>query len=95
MANAQKNNDFSYILVYLFTWLTGIIFFLISKNDKRKRQHSIQAIILGIIMMVIAFIPYIGVISILIWLYGLYIGYKASINNDAAIPYITHFAKNY
>ena len=46
-------------------------------------------------MIVIGLIPYLGIVNILIWLYGLYIGYKASINEDVAIPYITEFAKKY
>jgi len=87
---------FSYIAIYFLTFITGIIFYLISKDDKRKRQHSIQAIILRAIMIVIGFIPFVGgVINLLIWLYGLYIGYKASVNEDVAIPYITDFAKKY
>jgi uncharacterized membrane protein len=89
-----EKNNFMYILIYFLTWLTGIIFFLKSKDD-RKKQHSIQAICLGIIIIAVSIIPYIGLLSILVWLYGLYIGYKASINNDVAIPYITDFAKKY
>jgi len=98
MAVKQKQrqvNDFTYIAIYFLTFITGIIFYLISKDDKRKRQHSIQAIILGAIMVVIGFIPYLNLVNILIWLYGLYIGYKASVNEDADIPYITNFAKKY
>ncbi|MEM0086953.1 MAG: hypothetical protein QW774_01655 [Candidatus Micrarchaeaceae archaeon] len=95
MEREQKNSNFTYILIYFFTWLTGIIFFFVSKDDKRKKQHSIQAIVLEVIMIVIALIPYIGLLDILIWLYGLYIGYRASINSDAAIPCITDFAKKY
>jgi len=98
MAEKQKQrqvNDFTYIAIYFLTFITGIIFYLISKDDKRKRQHSIQAIILGAIMVVIGFIPYLNLVNILIWLYGLYIGYKASVNEDADIPYITDFAKKY
>jgi len=91
----KQENDFTYIAIYFLTFITGIIFYLISKGDKRKRQHSIQAIILGAIMVVLGFIPYLNLVNILIWLYGLYIGYKASVNEDADIPYITEFAKKY
>jgi uncharacterized membrane protein len=88
-------NDFSYIAIYFLTWITGIIFYIISGEDKRKKQHSIQAIILGVIMIVLAFIPFVSILNILVWIYGLYIGYKASINEDVTIPYITEFAKKY
>jgi len=46
-------------------------------------------------MIVIGFIPYLDIVNILIWLYGLYIGYKASVNEDVAITYITDFARKY
>ena len=98
MVEKQKQrrvNDFTYIAIYFLTFITGIIFYLISKDNKRKRQHSIQAIVLGAIMVVIGFIPYLNLVNILIWLYGIYIGYKASVNEDADIPYITNFAKKY
>ena len=93
---ASKENDFTYVIIYLLTWITGIIFFVISGNDKRKKQHSIQAIILGVIGVVLGFIPLIGFpLLVLVWLYGLYIGYMASINKEQNIPYITDFAKQY
>jgi len=91
----KQENDFTYIAIYFLTFITGIIFYAISKGDKRKRQHSIQAIVLGAIMIIIGLIPYLGIVNILIWLYGLYIGYKASVNEDADIPYLTNFAKKY
>ncbi len=89
-------NDFTYILIYLFEWLTGIIFFIISGNDKRKKQHAIQAIILGVIAIIVGLFGLLGAfVSFVIWLYGLYIGYTASINEEKDIPYITDFAKKY
>jgi len=63
MAEKQKQrqvNDFTYIAIYFLTFITGIIFSLISKGDKRKRQHSIQAIVLGAVMIIIGLIPYLG-----------------------------------
>jgi uncharacterized membrane protein len=93
---ARQENDFTYVIIYLLTWITGIIFFVISGNDKRKKQHSIQAIMLGVIGFILGFIPRIGYLFvILVWLYGLYIGYMASINKEQNIPYITEFAKQY
>ena len=65
-------------------------------TDKRKKQHSIQAIILGIIAVILTFIPFIGwVVDVLIWLYGLYVGYMASQGTDMDIPMVTEFAKKY
>jgi uncharacterized membrane protein len=92
---SKKSADFSYIIIYLLEWLTGIVFFLISGKDKRKKLHSIQAIVLGVVALIISFIPFVGLISLLIWLYGLYVGYMASTGVDVVIPGITDFAKQY
>ena len=95
MATAKtKQGDFSYILIYFLGWLTGILFFLISGTDKRKKQHAIQAILLGVIGTILFYVPIIGgILGLLTWLYGLYIGYMASTNADVAIPGVTDFAK--
>ncbi|MEM3661923.1 MAG: hypothetical protein QXG73_03790 [Candidatus Micrarchaeaceae archaeon] len=37
MEKEQKNSAFAHVLIYFFTWLTGIILF-VSKDDKRKKQ---------------------------------------------------------
>lgn len=105
-APAGKSADFTYIIIYFLEWLTGIIFFIISGDDKRKKLHSIQAILLGIGGFIVIFIVGIilaiiglGIISsllwLLLWLYGLYIGYMASTGVDVEIPMITSFAKQY
>jgi uncharacterized membrane protein len=57
---------------YVLGWLTGIIFFIMEKENKTVRFHAMQSIItflgLGIIAVVIGFIPFIGLISLLLWL---------------------------
>lgn len=58
-------------LAYFLTIITGIIFFLIEKENKYVRFHAMQAILLGaawvilwivlvIVMTVLAFVPIIG-----------------------------------
>ncbi|MCL5679900.1 MAG: hypothetical protein M1465_00975 [Candidatus Marsarchaeota archaeon] len=94
-----KDDNILYILAYLFTIISGIIiYFMFSKNNKRMKMHSEQAIILGVIMLVVDailfLVPYIdSVIVLLIWLYGLYIGVEAYQGKDVSIPYITDFVK--
>ena len=88
----KQSNDFSYVLIYLLMWITGIVFFVISK-EKRQKRHAIQAILLGIIATLVSFIPFVGIFWIIVWIYGLYVGYAASINKEMEIPYITEFAK--
>lgn len=41
------------LLCYLFTWVTGLIFFLIEKENKYVRFHAMQAILLGVAIIVI------------------------------------------
>jgi uncharacterized membrane protein len=57
---------------YVLTWLTGIIFLLMEKDNKTVRFHAMQSILtflpLTIISVVIGMIPFIGIISLLIWL---------------------------
>jgi uncharacterized membrane protein len=55
------------LLSYIFTWVTGLIFFVIEKDSRLVRFHAMQAILLGagatvigIVLWVIAFI--IGII---------------------------------
>ena len=35
------------LLSYIFTWVTGLVFFLIEKNSRFVRFHAMQAILLG------------------------------------------------
>lgn len=57
---------------YVLTWLTGIIFLLMEKDNKTVRFHAMQSILtflpLTIICVIIGMIPFIGIISLLIWL---------------------------
>ncbi len=67
------------------------------------KLHSFQAIFLGIVAIIVAvlfdWIPVIGLLGsllgLLIWLYGLYVGFEAYNGRDVVIPYITEYAKRY
>lgn len=100
----DSENNFLYVIIYLLMFITGIIFYFISDKDdsigevekKRRKQHSIQAVAIGVIIVILYSVPFIGsVLGTLLWLYSLFIGYKASINEDVEIPFITEFAKKY
>jgi uncharacterized membrane protein len=70
-------------LSYLLTWVTGIIFLLIEKDDEYVRYHARQAIVFGaavfagwivlsIFFYIVAFIPFIGgiiagLLATLVW----------------------------
>jgi len=41
------------LLSYVFTWVTGLVFFLIEKNSRLVRFHAMQAILLGGVAIVV------------------------------------------
>ena len=90
-----ESKGWLYVLIYFFTWLTGIIFYIIEKDDKKVRFHALQAIFLGIIMMVLSFTIILSILSLVLWIYGLYIGYKESQGETVRVPYLADFADKY
>ncbi|MEM3555647.1 MAG: hypothetical protein QXF56_02945 [Candidatus Micrarchaeia archaeon] len=95
---SEKKDGLIYILIYFFPWLTGLIFYLVEKEDKKIRFHAMQSILLGIVIWLcwlfffLIVTPFIG---ILLWLYGLYVGYKESQGETIRIPYLAEFADKY
>ncbi len=61
-------------LSYLFWWVGGLVFFLIEKQNRFVRFHALQSLIffagISILSVVIGYIPFIGLLSDLIWLVG-------------------------
>ncbi len=47
------------LLSYIFTWVTGLIFYLIEKDSRFVRFHAMQAILLGASTFVIGVVIYI------------------------------------
>ena len=95
-----ENDRILYLLAYVFTIISGaIIYLFFSKDNKQLKLHSEQAIILGVIIIVVEavlfLVPYIaGIIGLLIWLYSIYVGFEAYMSNDVKIPYITDFVRS-
>jgi uncharacterized membrane protein len=83
------------VLIYLVTWITGLIFYLTEKDDKKVRFHAMQAILLGVVMMVLGFTFILAILDPFLWLYGLYIGYKESTGETVRIPYLADMAEKY
>ena len=58
------NQNVAGLLCYLAGWITGLIFFLIEKENRFVRFHAMQSIItfgsLTVLFMVLGFIPFIG-----------------------------------
>jgi len=101
----QIDKNALYIIAYLGLFITGIIMFIISsQEDKRLKFHAMQAILLGIVYVIVALLVgmllFLGgilaiVLEVLIWLYGLYIGFEAYRGHDMGIPVLVDFAKQY
>ncbi|WMT51338.1 MAG: hypothetical protein RE471_00300 [Ferroplasma sp.] len=105
----NNENSIMYVIAYLIPILTGIFVYITSDKNQRLRFHAVQAIILGIVMIVVDIIFYIiailllplfpifylgDIIDVFIWIYGLYVGYKGSLGTDIRIPYIGDYAAN-
>ncbi|MGC8622343.1 MAG: hypothetical protein ACP5SJ_02095 [Candidatus Micrarchaeia archaeon] len=98
MANKKSSGNRNlvlYLAIYFFTWLGGLIAVLLAKDDKSMKFHGLQALVLGIIIVIIGFVPFVKIISFLLWIYGLYIGYEAGKGNDIEIPVIGDLVKPY
>src|ERR1700693_4608238 len=58
------NQNVAGLLCYLAGWVTGLVFFLIEKENKFVRFHAMQSIItfgaLTALFMMLGFIPFIG-----------------------------------
>ncbi len=98
--SGDKTDNLTFLITYLLEWLTGlIVYFTVGQNDKRARFHAIQAIVLGIVSIILSFIldfvflPLSGIVAFLIWLYGMYIGYEAYKGVDVKIPILSDYLK--
>lgn len=68
------------LLSYIFTWLTGLIFYLLERDNKYVRFHALQSILFGVswivlsvimvvVVRVLGYIPLLGgFLSIILWL---------------------------
>jgi uncharacterized membrane protein len=107
--NTKPENKVYFIIAYIIPIITGLIVLFINEGkDKRLKLHAIQAIFLGILLILISVIfGFIGFLSLglfsvigailelLIWLYGIYVGFEGYAGRDVEIPTITSYAKRY
>lgn len=104
-ASGTTNPKTMMLVAYIFHWLTGlIVYFVAGKENDEVRFHAVQAILLGIAMMVLWILGAITLIgwiityplSLLLWLYGIYVGYTAySKGERMLIPFIGQYAVKY
>lgn len=91
-------------LCYVLVWLTGIIFFILEKNNKFVKFHAIQSIIvflpLFILMSILWFIPFIGwvlngLIGLLVFILWIVLILKAYQGEKFKLPIVGDIAENY
>jgi uncharacterized membrane protein len=73
-STTASNKKMYSLLAYLLGWLTGIIFLFVGKDDPDVKANAAQSLVffggVTIINIVIGFIPFIGLLGILIWLFS-------------------------
>ena len=85
-------------LTYLFGWITGLIFLLLEKDNKKIRFHAMQSIIVFGVCTLATMIPVVGwMLSPIVWLAAfilwLVLIIKAYQGEDFVVPVLGEFAK--
>lgn len=58
-------------LAYAGIWITGLIFFMLEKNNQFVRFHSLQSIVFFGALTIVSLIPIVGwILSPILWLFG-------------------------
>jgi uncharacterized membrane protein len=92
------------LLCYVVGWITGLIFFLMEKDNKFVRFHAMQSILvfggLTIISIIISIIPFLGwvitsLISVLALVLWILLMIKAYQNVWYKLPWVGDLAEKY
>ncbi|MFG1518992.1 MAG: hypothetical protein AAE977_00750 [Thermoplasmataceae archaeon] len=103
MSEILNNNRIMYIFAYLLTWVSGIIVYILyADRDRNLKFHAVQAILLGLVITVISILSFFlffpvsiiaNLFTFLLYIYGLYVGYKAYTGVNVIMPVIGDIAK--
>lgn len=97
------NSNIVAALAYLLGFISGIIVYLLKKDDSFARFHAVQSIIwfiliwavnfiLGVTVIGIILIPLVGLIALVSWLVLMY---KALKGDRYKLPYVGNWAEQY
>lgn len=101
MASSQKiscglNRNLAAALCYAGIWVTGLIFFLLEKNDKFVRFHALQSLIFFGGLTIITMVPFLGwipiwwILGFIVWLICIVKAYQGE---EFLLPFVGSFAK--
>jgi len=88
------------LLAYIFAPFVSIIIFLMEdkKNRPFLKKHNMQALVLGVINLVLTIVLsatlILACVPLLVWIYLLYLGIQAYQGKDVDVPLITDLLKN-
>ncbi|HEY3310742.1 MAG TPA: DUF4870 domain-containing protein [Anaerolineales bacterium] len=87
-------------LTYVFSPIVPIILMLMEDKKNRPfiKSHNVQALVLGILNIVVSSVltfAFIGpCIGLAVWLYMVYLGYQAYQGKNVVVPVVTNFVKS-
>jgi uncharacterized membrane protein len=83
-------------LSYAGIWITGLIFFLLEKDDKFVRFHALQSLIFFGGLTIITMVPFLGwipiwwIVGFIVWLICIVKAYQGE---EFLLPFVGPFAK--
>ena len=82
-------------VAYFFTWVGGLLLYLLKKDsDKAMAFHGMQALIVGIVGLLLGFVTF-GLASLIAWVVCLFCAFKVFTEGDVQLPTISDYAKKY
>ncbi len=99
----KSDSNFKGAIAYLLGCISGVVLYLVEKEDKYVRFHAVQStilfgglFILNIVLMVtlvgILLMPIVGLIALALWVFLMY---KAYNGEKYKLPYIGDMAEKY
>jgi uncharacterized membrane protein len=90
------------LLGYIFSPLIPIVIMFMADKKERPfvKAHNMQALVLGVVMIVLAVIVSVVTLGLgscltpLLWIYSIYLGIKAYRGEMVTIPVISNFVRN-
>ncbi len=81
---AKEGENRLLILLGYIIWIIAAVLYFARKKELSalEKYHYIQASLLGVAGLILSFIPILGIVSIILWLYAIYLGIKVYQGED-------------